>query len=155
MSALAHGAVYGLAIVVTVLTVVALGVWFERKFAGRMQSRLGPTMVGPIGLLQSVADVVKLLQKEDIVPRDADPRLFTLAPVLAGALALGAAAVVPFSASVVAADLDGFSLSKGTIRFQTDQPVPDAVLDRVITLRRQHIDEALDTPRPKRARGNA
>jgi len=106
MSALAHGAVYGLAIVVTVLTVVALGVWFERKFAGRMQSRLGPTMVGPIGLLQSVADVVKLLQKEDIVPRDADPRLFTLAPVLAGALALGAAAVVPFSASVVAADLD-------------------------------------------------
>ena len=106
MNALAHGAGYGVVIVVAVLTVVALGVWFERKFAGRMQSRLGPTMVGPAGLLQSPADVVKLLQKEDIVPRDADRRLFTLAPVLAGALALGAAAVVPFSPSVIAADLD-------------------------------------------------
>jgi len=106
MNALAHGAGYGVVIVVAVLTVVALGVWFERKFAGRMQSRLGPTMVGPAGLLQSPADVVKLLQKEDIVPRDADRRLFTLAPVLAGALALGAAAVVPFSPTAIAADLD-------------------------------------------------
>jgi NADH-quinone oxidoreductase subunit H len=106
MNALAHGASYGAVIILTLLTVVAMGVWFERKFAGRMQSRLGPTMVGPVGLLQSVADVVKLLNKEDIVPRDADRGLFTLAPVLAALLSLGAAAVVPFSATAVAADLD-------------------------------------------------
>lgn len=106
MNPIAHGALYGAVILVTILTTVALGVWFERKFAGRMQSRLGPTMVGPVGLLQSVADVVKLLHKEDIVPRDADRRLFDLAPLLAALCSLGAAAVVPFSADVVAADLD-------------------------------------------------
>lgn len=106
MNALAHGASYGAVIILTLLTTVAMGVWFERKFAGRMQSRLGPTMVGPVGLLQSVADVVKLLNKEDIIPRDADRGLFTLAPVLAALLSLGAAAVVPFSSTAVASDLD-------------------------------------------------
>ncbi len=76
----------------------AFGIWFERKFAARMQSRLGPTIVGPVGLLQPVADVLKLLQKEDIIPRDADHVLFNLAPVLApSSRRLGAAAVVPFS----------------------------------------------------------
>jgi NADH-quinone oxidoreductase subunit H len=102
MSFLVHGAV----IVTTMLAVIALGIWFERKFAGRMQSRLGPTMVGPVGLLQPVADVVKLLQKEDIVPKSADRGLFTLAPVLAALLSLAAAAVVPFSPSLLVADLD-------------------------------------------------
>lgn len=106
MNALAHGALYGVIIILTVLTTVAMGVWFERKFAGRMQSRLGPTIVGPVGLLQSVADVVKLLNKEDIIPRDADRGLFILAPVLAALLSLGAAAVVPFSATAIASDLD-------------------------------------------------
>lgn len=69
--------------------------------------------------------------------------------------AKGHLAIYPYSGTVVglvAADLDGFSLSTGTIRFQVDQPVPDAVLDRVIQLRRLHIDEALDTPRPRRPR---
>jgi NADH-quinone oxidoreductase subunit H len=101
-----HGALYGVVVVTALLSVVAIGIWFERKFAGRMQSRLGPTMVGPAGLLQPLADVVKLLRKEDIVPRDADRRLYDLAPVLAAALALGAAAVVPFSPHAIAADLD-------------------------------------------------
>ncbi|MBL0004027.1 MAG: DUF1801 domain-containing protein [Actinomycetales bacterium] len=79
-------------------------------------------------------------------------------PLLSAVEAKAHLALYPHSGVIVdlvAADLDGFSLSKGTIRFQADQPIPDAVLDRVITLRRQHIDEALDTPRPKRARGNA
>jgi len=106
MSGLLRGTVYGAVTVVSILTVIAIGVWFERKFAGRMQSRLGPTMVGPIGLFQSVADVVKLIQKEDIVPRDADRRLFDLAPVFAALCALGGAAVVPFSPSIIASDLD-------------------------------------------------
>jgi NADH-quinone oxidoreductase subunit H len=106
MTALVHGAWYAAVIVSVLLAIVALSIWFERKFAGRMQSRLGPTMVGPVGLLQPVADVVKLLQKEDIVPADADRSLFRLAPVFAVLFSLGAAAVVPFSGSMVAADLD-------------------------------------------------
>jgi NADH-quinone oxidoreductase subunit H len=106
MNALTHGAVYGAVICMTLLTSIALGIWFERKFAGRMQSRLGPTMVGPVGLLQPFADVVKLLQKEDIVPAGADRRLFDLAPILATLFSLGVAAVVPFSPKIIAADLD-------------------------------------------------
>lgn len=106
MTGLLHGAVYGAVIVTVILTVTALGLWFERKFAGRMQSRLGPTMVGPIGLLQPVADVFKLLQKEDIVPKDADKPLFDLAPFLSAMLALAVAAVVPFSPKAIASDLD-------------------------------------------------
>ena len=106
MSPLVHGAAYGVVIVSALLTVIAFGIWFERKFAGRMQSRLGPTIVGPVGLFQPLADVVKLLQKEDIVPKDADRHLFDIAPILAALCSLGAAAVVPFSSSMVAADLD-------------------------------------------------
>ncbi|MFI5299932.1 MAG: NADH-quinone oxidoreductase subunit NuoH [Polyangiales bacterium] len=106
MSPWSHGAAYGLVIVSVLLTTIAFGIWFERKFAGRMQSRLGPTRVGPVGILQPFADVVKLLQKEDLVPNDADRGLFDLAPILAALFALGAAAVVPFSLTAIAADLD-------------------------------------------------
>ena len=63
-------------------------------------------MVGPVGLLQPIADVLKLLQKEDIIPADADRALFNLAPVVAVLVSLGAAAVVPFSPTILAADLD-------------------------------------------------
>ena len=106
MTPLARGAAYGAVIVTVLLSIVALAIWFERKFAGRMQSRLGPTLVGPVGLLQPIADVLKLLQKEDIVPADADHALFNAAPVLAVLFSLGAAAVVPFSPATIAADLD-------------------------------------------------
>ena len=106
MNALVHGTVYGALIATAILATIAIGIWFERKFAGRMQQRLGPTMVGPVGLLQPFADIVKLLQKEDIVPRNADVSLFNLAPVLAVVCSLGVAAVVPFSPAVVASDLD-------------------------------------------------
>jgi len=103
---LVRGAVYSVLIVTVVLTATAMALWFERKFAARLQTRLGPTMVGPSGLLQPVADLLKLLQKEDIVPEAADPAIFNLVPILAALAALGAAAVVPFSPSVVASDLD-------------------------------------------------
>jgi NADH-quinone oxidoreductase subunit H len=106
MNALLHGTVYGAVIVTVLLSICAIGLWFERKFAGRMQSRLGPTMVGPIGLLQPIADVLKLLQKEDIVPKDADRPLFDLAPLLSAMLAIAVAAVVPFSPKAIASDLD-------------------------------------------------
>ena len=101
-----HGAVYGLVIVTVLMTITAYSIWFERKFAGRMQSRVGPTLVGWHGLLQPIADAVKLLQKEDIVPDKADRALFNLAPPLTVVFALGTAAVIPFSADVIAADLD-------------------------------------------------
>lgn len=106
MSGLLHGLLYGLPIITVVLTVTALGLWFERKFAARIQSRKGPTMVGPAGILQPLADVVKMLQKEQLTPASADRVLFELAPILCGAFAVATAAVVPFSPTVVAADLD-------------------------------------------------
>ena len=82
---LVHGAVYSVLIITVVLTATAMALWFERKFAARLQTRLGPTMVGPSGLLQPVADLLKLLQKEDIVPEKADAGIFNLAPPLAAA----------------------------------------------------------------------
>ena len=106
MSGLVHGAVYGVLILAVVLTTSGLWIWGERKFAARLQTRLGPTIVGPFGLLQAVADVLKLLQKEDIIPAQADRALFNIAPVLAAFCALGVAAVIPFSPDVIASDLD-------------------------------------------------
>ena len=71
-------------------------IWWERKVAGHMQSRLGPNRVGPFGLLQSLADGVKLLLKEDLIPGIADGFLFRLAPYLAFAPAFAAFLALPF-----------------------------------------------------------
>lgn len=106
MNALLHGCLYGLPIITVILTMTAIGLWFERKLAARIHTRKGPTMVGPAGILQPIADVLKMLQKEHITPAKADRVLFNLAPILVGAFAVASAAVVPFSPSVVAADLD-------------------------------------------------
>jgi len=103
---LLRSAIYSVVIVTVLMTVTAWAVWFERKLAGRMQSRLGPTIVGPFGLLQPIADIIKLLQKEDIRPDSAHPVLFHVAPPLTVLFALGAAAAVPFGPDVIAADLD-------------------------------------------------
>ncbi len=71
-------------------------IWWERKVAGHMQSRIGPNRVGPFGLLQSLADGVKLLLKEDLAPDAADHFLFRLAPYLAFAPAFAAFLALPF-----------------------------------------------------------
>jgi NADH-quinone oxidoreductase subunit H len=106
MSPLMHGAVYGVVMLSVLLSATAIGIWFERRLAGRMQSRIGPNRVGPVGLLQPIADFMKLLQKEEIVPYGVDAPVFKLAPLVAGVCAFGVAAVVPWGPDLVAADLD-------------------------------------------------
>jgi NADH-quinone oxidoreductase subunit H len=80
------------------LVAAALMVWSERKLAARLQQRIGPYLVGPQGLLQPFADVLKLMFKEELRPRAADPLLFALAPMIAATAAFAAFAVVPFGA---------------------------------------------------------
>jgi NADH-quinone oxidoreductase subunit H len=80
------------------LNSAAAMVYFERKVAAMLQHRLGPYLVGPKGLLQPVADVIKLMFKEELRPRAADPLLFALAPIISAAAAFAAFAVVPFGA---------------------------------------------------------
>ena len=92
-------------IVGLILTVVFL-VYFERKVIGYMHARIGPNRVGPFGLLQTIADTLKLLLKEIIIPAKADRFLFLLAPVLLLIPALAAWAVVPFNPEFLIADID-------------------------------------------------
>ena len=79
--------------------------WMERKVIGRIQNRIGPNRVGPWGIFQAIADAVKMLIKEDIIPDNADRPLFNLAPIL---IFVGAAllwAVIPFGRHMIGQDL--------------------------------------------------
>jgi NADH-quinone oxidoreductase subunit H len=87
------------------LAVAYLTLW-ERKVIGWIQIRIGPNRVGPWGLLQPIADGVKLLMKEIILPTNANKRLFILAPVLMIMPAIAAWAVIPFSPTLVLADIN-------------------------------------------------
>ena len=78
----------------------------ERKVLADMQVRLGPMRVGPHGILQPLADAVKLLSKEDVIPADADRVLFWAAPVISTFTALTALAVIPFAKGLVIADVN-------------------------------------------------
>jgi len=93
-------------VLVPVLVSVAWLTFAERKVIGYMQLRIGPNRVGPRGWLQPIADALKLLTKEVIVPVRANPFLFYMAPVLVIGPALGAWAVVPFGEGLVIADID-------------------------------------------------
>lgn len=81
-------------------------VWVERKVAGYLQSRLGPMHTGPVGVVQTVADTVKLLFKEDTTPTAADRRLFHLAPYIAFVATLLSFMVLPFAPGWVALDMN-------------------------------------------------
>ncbi len=83
-----------------------LGIWAERKVSARMQDRLGPTRVGPYGLLQSLADGIKLIVKEDVAPQGSDKLLFRFAPYLAFCASFCGFLALPFGAGLVAQDLN-------------------------------------------------
>ena len=84
---------------IALLHSAAAMVWVERRLAALLQQRMGPTRVGWQGLLQPFADVIKLMFKEELRPRAADPLLFALAPIISATAAFSAFAVVPFGAS--------------------------------------------------------
>lgn len=88
------------------LLIVIFLIWLERKVIARMQDRLGPNRVGPFGLLQTVADVAKLLTKEAITPAGADKAAYNLAPLLIVMAALLMWAVVPFAPGVLGTNIN-------------------------------------------------
>jgi len=98
--------VFIVAIVLPLLLGVAYLTLWERKFIGWIQIRIGPNRVGPLGLLQPIADVLKLLVKEIIVPANANKGLYILAPVLMIMPALAAWAVIPWSPTLVLSDIN-------------------------------------------------
>jgi NADH-quinone oxidoreductase subunit H len=92
--------VKALLIFVFLLVNTLIVIWFERRVIGRMQQRPGPNRTGPFGLLQTLADGVKLALKEDLTPKNADKFVFVLAPVIAGAMAFVSFAIIPMGPTV-------------------------------------------------------
>jgi NADH-quinone oxidoreductase subunit H len=101
-----HWLFYSVVLIVFVLLMVMGAIYIERRGMGRMQSRLGPNRAGPFGLLQPVADVIKVLLKENIVPDKADKQVHWLAPVVAFVPVAMIFAVVPFQNGALLADLN-------------------------------------------------
>jgi NADH-quinone oxidoreductase subunit H len=95
-----------LCVVVPLLLTIAYYTYAERKVLAYSQLRKGPNVVGPLGLLQPIADAVKMLFKETIVPSGANRALFIAAPIVSTALALVAWAVIPFDAGVVISNIN-------------------------------------------------
>ncbi|CCQ70566.1 NAD(P)H-quinone oxidoreductase chain 1 [Crocosphaera watsonii WH 0402] len=85
---------------------VLVVVWLERKISAAAQQRIGPEYAGPLGVLQPVADGIKLVFKEDIIPAKADPWLFTLGPVLVVLPVFVSYLIVPFGQNLVVTDLN-------------------------------------------------
>ncbi len=95
-----------LVVMISVILAVAFSTYFERKIIGHMQGRMGPNRVGPLGLAQPFADVIKLLIKEVVVPSRSNRFLFIIAPLLSIIPALAAWAVIPLTESFVIADIN-------------------------------------------------
>ncbi|MDB4232628.1 NADH-quinone oxidoreductase subunit NuoH [Candidatus Pelagibacter sp.] len=93
-------------LLVPVLVSVAMIVWLDRRIWAFVQKRQGPNVVGPFGLLQSLADALKYIFKEVIIPSSSNKAIFILAPIVTMTLALISWAVIPFSATQVLADIN-------------------------------------------------
>ena len=99
--------ILGVVVIATfVLVVDILLVWVERKVVARFQDRLGPNRLGPFGLFQPIADVLKLLIKEDITPVGADVFMYNLAPIIALATVLLLWAIIPFAPTLIGSDIN-------------------------------------------------
>ena len=94
------------ALVIPVLISVAMIVWVDRRVWGAVQLRKGPNVVGPFGLFQTLADALKYIFKEVIIPVRANKVIFVIAPIVTMSLALVSWAVIPFSESLVVADIN-------------------------------------------------
>ena len=101
-----HWLFFSVVIIAFVLAMVMAFIYIERRAMGRMQARLGPNRTGPFGILQPVADAVKVLLKEDIIPTNADKVIHWLAPMVAFAPALVIFAVIPIQDGALLADLN-------------------------------------------------
>ncbi|MGB8215425.1 MAG: NADH-quinone oxidoreductase subunit NuoH [Anaerolineales bacterium] len=100
---------YIIGIVVLIIFAMTLDiglVWIERKVVARFQDRLGPNRIGPFGLIQPVADIIKMVIKEDITPDGADKIVYNIAPVLAAASVIVLWAILPLAASIYGVDLN-------------------------------------------------
>ncbi|BFT68619.1 MULTISPECIES: NADH-quinone oxidoreductase subunit NuoH [Paenibacillus] len=97
---------WGIVMLLLVLGFVTYAIYFERKVIGWMQLRIGPNRTGPFGLLQSVADVFKLLIKEDTIPKKAERELFILAPIITFIPSFTIIAAIPFSDRMFNANLN-------------------------------------------------
>lgn len=92
-----EAAIKGLVIVSMILLAAAVLVYLERKISARIQNRIGPNRVGPFGLLQPFADVIKLFMKEDLIPKLADRKFHLIAPIISLGVAIAVYAVIPFA----------------------------------------------------------
>lgn len=91
---------------VNILIVALIGVYLERKISAWMQDRVGPNRAGPFGLFQTVADFIKMLQKEDATSTEIDNKLYNIAPVLVFAGSFAAFAVIPFSKFLIGSEIE-------------------------------------------------
>lgn len=98
--------IYGVLVLLLMLLGVMYAIYFERKVIGFMQMRIGPNRHGPWGLLQTAADVMKLILKEDIIPSKVDLPIFIIAPVLAFTPSFMIFATIAWSENIVGADLN-------------------------------------------------
>src|SRR2546430_15531128 len=97
----------GIVVFVFILPIAGITTWVERRVAGRIQNRIGPNRTGPAGFLQWLADGIKNVLKEDIVPTPADAPLFKLAPYVVMIGFVGALPGLPFPGPLILADLNG------------------------------------------------
>jgi len=97
----------GIVVLITFAMVLDIGlVWVERKVVARFQDRLGPNRIGPFGIIQPFADIIKLIIKEDITPVGADKLIYNIAPVLAMASVIILWAILPLSSKIIGIDLN-------------------------------------------------